>query len=471
MRALKPVCLSALLLMAARPVLSQSPTTLPPPTDQALARQLLTELVTHNSTHAYGSTELAEIVATRMLAAGFGAGDVQVLTPSQHPSKGNVVIRLRGKGLARPILYIGHLDVVDARREDWTTDPFTLTEKDGYLYGRGVLDMKGDDAAMLESLIRLRREGYQPDRDIILALTADEEAEGDSNGVDWLLKQHRDLIDAELVFNPDAGGGQLRDGRHTSYGVQTSEKLYVTFNLETTNRGGHSSSPRPDNAIYQLARALLKLADYHFPLHLTETTRLYFQRNSAFASGQLQADMRAVAQLPPDLAAVERLSAEPGNNARLRSTGVATLVQAGEAENALPQRAKATFQCRLIPGETVEETRLRIVAAIGDPGVAVRLTDPVNPSGESPLTPQLLQRYEQVLHSMWPTVVVLPTMDSGASDSVYTRAAGMASYGASAIFTEDHGTGIHGRDERGGVVNFYEGVEFTYRLMKAMSSR
>jgi acetylornithine deacetylase/succinyl-diaminopimelate desuccinylase-like protein len=401
----------------------------------------------------------------------FGFEDVKVLIPVEHPTKGNVVIRLHGKGLGKPILYIGHLDVVDAKREDWTVDPFQVTEKDGYLYGRGVMDMKGDDAAMLESLIRMKREGYVPDRDIIVALTADEEAEGDANGVEWLLKNHRDAVNATLVFNPDAGGGQLKNGKHATYGVQTSEKLYVTYTLETTNRGGHSSAPRKDNAIYELMHALLKLEAYRFPVHLTETTRLYFAKSAQFETGQRRADMLAVAHDPPDLAAAERLSANVGDNAHLRTTGVATMMAAGEAENALPQRARATFQCRLIPGETSDETRKRIVDVIADPGVKVTLTEPDRPSGESHLPPQLLHRYETVLHSMWPEVVVLPTMDTGGSDSVFTREVGLPSFGTSAIFSDGVLTGIHGRDERARTVNFLEAVEFTYRLMKAVSSR
>ena len=449
---------------------AQTGAPMPPEADQKLARQLLQEMVQTNSTHAHGSTVLAQMVARRLLAAGFPAADVQVLIPPDHPTKGNVVVRLRGTGEAKPILFIGHLDVVDARREDWNTDPFQLIEKDGYFWGRGVLDMKGEDAAMMESLIRLRREGFHPDRDIILALTADEEAEGDANGVAWLLRNHRQLIDAETVFNPDAGGGRLQGKKATRYGIQTSEKVYATFFLETANAGGHSSVPRSDNAIYQLTHALEKLEAYRFPLHLTETNRVYYAKSAAFESGQRQADMLAVSQVPPDPAAADRLSVDPVDNARLRTTGVVTMIQAGEAENALPQRAKATYQCRLVPGESVEEVKHRIESVIADPGVSVRLAEPVNNGGESLLTPELMERYERTLHSMWPGLVVMPSQDNGGSDFVYTRAAGIPSYGTAAIFSEPN-MGIHGRNEHGGVANFYEGVELTYRLMKALSAR
>jgi acetylornithine deacetylase/succinyl-diaminopimelate desuccinylase-like protein len=441
----------------------------PPPADQALARSLLAQMVQIDSTHAHGSTVLAQWVADQLLKAGYPANDVHVLAPADHPTKGNVVVRVHGKGLGKPILYIGHLDVVEARREDWTVDPFQLTEKDGYLYGRGVLDMKGDDAALLESLIRMKREGYQPDRDIIVAFTADEEAEGDANGVDWLLRNHRDLVDAGLVLNPDAGGGMMDEGKRGPWGIQTSEKLYVTFLMETYNRGGHSSSPRPDNAIDQLASALLKVAAYRFPIHLTDTTRLYFAKTADSETGQTRSDMLAVSRTPPDLEAAERLSARHGS--LLRTTCVATMIHGGEAENALPQRAQATLQCRLMPGETVEETRKRIQDAVADPGVNITLAAPVVPSGESVLTPELTARYERVIHSMWPGVVVMPTMDAGASDSVYTRAAGIPSFGASSIYSDSHNSGIHGRDERAHLANYFEGVELTYRLMKAMSQK
>jgi acetylornithine deacetylase/succinyl-diaminopimelate desuccinylase-like protein len=445
---------------------------LPPPADQALAHDLLKEMIETNSTHAHGSTALSEKIARRLLDAGFAPADVQVVVPPDHPTKGNVVVRLHGKGLGKPILYIGHLDVVEAKREDWTVDPFVLTEKDGWFYGRGVVDMKGEDVAVLESLIRLKREGFKPDRDIIVAFTADEEAEGDANGVDFLLSQHRDLVDAGLVLNPDAGGGAFKGGQRIGYGVQTSEKLYVTYSLETTNRGGHSSEPRPDNAIYELAQALVKLSAYRFPVHMTDTTRLFFGRTSAAAAGDVRADMLAVSKNPPDLAAAERLSAEDVNdNAMLRTTCVATMEQGGHAENALPQRAQATIQCRLIPGETVEDTKARLAQAIGDPGVKVSLAVPVKPSGESKLTPEIMARYEKTVHGMWPGVPVIPTMDPGASDSVHSRAAGIPSFGASAIFNDIDDIRIHGRDERVTPTTFYEGVEFAYRLMKAMSAK
>ena len=443
----------------------------PPPADQALARDILKELIEINSTHAHGSTVAAQAVAKRLRDAGYAASDVQVVAPADHPTKGNTVVRLRGKGLGKPILFILHLDVVEAKPDDWTVDPFKLIEKDGFLYGRGTSDMKGDDTAALESLIRLKREGFTPDRDIIVAFTADEEAGGDANGVDWLLANHRDLIDAAVVFNPDSGGGGLLSGRRVSYGIQTSEKLYATFVLETANKGGHSSLPRPDNAIYQLSHALDRVEAYRFPLHVTATIRGYLKGNASLETGQTRADMLAVAAETPDPAAADRLARREDLNALLRTPCVATQLEAGHAENALPQHAKAMIQCRLIPGETVEETQARLVAAVADPGVKVSLKAPVKPSGETVPDPKIMGRLEATLHGMWPGVVITPSMDAGASDSVYSRAVGIPSYGTSSIWVDLDDVRAHGRDERVRVPQFYEGVEFTYRLMKAMSAK
>ncbi len=466
---------SALALLMAAPALAAKPapapvSTLPPPAYQAMSRDILKELIEINSVHKYGSTGVAHAIEKRLLDVGFAPADVKFFAPADHPIKGNVVVRLHGKGKGKPILFNLHLDVVEALPQDWTVDPFKLTEKDGYFYGRGTSDMKGDDAAVLTSLIRMKKEGFVPDRDIIVMFTADEEAEGDANGVDFLLTNHRDLVDAEIAFNPDSGGGGLKAGKPIYYGVQTSEKLYATYIFETENKGGHSSEPRPDNAIYELARDLLKVEAYHFPVKTTDTTRGFFAHMAQLETGQVKADMLAVAQPTPDLAAAERLSQNVGNNALLRTTCVATLLKGGDAENALPSRAQASVQCRLIPGDTVEGVQAQLTKVADDPALKVSLSAPVKPSGESKPTPQVMGRYEAVVHSMWPGVPVIPWMDAGASDSVYTRAVGIPSYGSSSIFGDVDDVRAHGRDERVGVKNYYEGVEFTYRLMKAMSA-
>jgi acetylornithine deacetylase/succinyl-diaminopimelate desuccinylase-like protein len=443
---------------------------LPPPAYQTLARDILKELIETDSTHARGSLAIAQKVARRAQDGGYGAADVAVLAPADHPTKGNVVIRLRGKGRGRPLLLIGHLDVVEARREDWTTDPFQLVEKDGFFYGRGTEDMKGDDAVLLASMIRLKQEGFVPDRDVILALTADEESGGDANGVEWLFKAHRELVDSDLVLNADGEGVWVKHGKPWFAGVETSEKLYATYELETTNKGGHSSLPRPDNAIYQLTAGLQKLAAYRFPLHLTATTRAYFAQLAKLTPGPTGADMAALAG-PDATAAADRLSADPTLNAQLRTTCVATVLRAGVIESALPSRAQATVQCRLMPGETPEDTKVSLQAVLGDPGIRVTIDGPIDPSPETPLAPEVLARYRKVVDQFQPGLPIVPDMSAGASDSVYARLAGEPSYVSSMIFHDIDDVREHGRDERVGVTDFLRGGEYAYRLIKIMSAR
>jgi acetylornithine deacetylase/succinyl-diaminopimelate desuccinylase-like protein len=439
--------------------------TAPPP-----ARDLLRELVEINSTHAHGSTEAAKALAAHFLAAGFSPQDVTFLAPAAHPSKGNLVVRLRGRGQGRPVLYIGHLDVVEARREDWNYDPFKLTEQDGWLYGRGVIDMKGQDVAMAVALMRLKQEGFRPARDLIVAFTADEEAGGDANGVSWLLETHRTLIDAQVVINPDGGEAGMKQGRKLYVAIQTSEKNFLTFGIETTDKGGHSSRPTTANPIYRLAAALARLSQYRFPVHLTETTRQYFQRRAELETGQTQADMRAVALGSADQAAIERLSAVVETNIMLRTTCTATQIEGGHAENALPQRARATLQCRVIPGESPDSVQAALQTVLADPLVTFSTITPATPSPESPLTPSLVREVENVVRGLWPKgVIVLPEMSPGASDSRYTRALGMPSYGIDAMFDDLDDGRAHGRDERIGVRAFDQDVEFTYRLMKVLA--
>ena len=448
---------------------AQTSMTRPPQRFEALGRDILSELVAINSTHAHGSTVAAQAVAARALAAGFPSADVHVLAPADHPEQANVVVRLRGRSGDRPVLYIAHLDVVEARREDWTFDPFRLTEQEGWLYGRGTIDMKGQDAAVLTSLIRLKQEGVVPARDIIAAFTADEEAGGDANGVAWLFKEHRDLVDAALIVNPDGGEAAIKQGRKLYVAVQTSEKVFVTFALETTDKGGHSSRPTADNPIYRLAAGLDRLAKFRFPVHLTDTTRLYFGRRADIESGPLQSDMRAILRTPQDPAAVERLSSIVETNVQLRTTCTTTMIEGGHAENALPQRARATVQCRVIPGESPDSVAATIGATLADPKIVVSVMTPARPAPDSPPAPAILAMVEGVTRSMWPGVVVLPAMSPGASDSIYTRAVGLPSYGIDGMFDDLDDGRAHGRDERIGVVAFAEELEFTYRLMRAMS--
>jgi len=442
----------------------------PPEGDPALARDILRELIEIRSTHANGTTGAAKVVLARLTAAGFAPADAQLLIPAAYPQSGNVVARLHGRGTGKPVLYICHLDVVEAKAEDWTRDPFRLTEDGGYLYGRGTIDMKGQDAAVLAALIRLMREHYVPDRDIIVAFTADEEAGGDSNGVAWLLANYRDLVEAEFVINPDGGEAAMKNGRRLYVGVETSEKVFLSFQAEVTDKGGHSSRPTNGNPIYRLAAALDRLSRYQFPIHLTDTTKLYFGQRAALESGQAKADMLGAAQSPPDAQALGRLSQSVETNILLRTTCVATQIDGGHAENALPQRARATLQCRVIPGESWQSVRDQLATALADTTIVLSVLTAAHPSPESPPSPGILSAVERVAHSLWPEVILLPQMAAGASDSVYTLGAGLPSYGIDGMFDDLDDARAHGRDERIGVREFADEVEFTYRLMRQLSA-
>jgi acetylornithine deacetylase/succinyl-diaminopimelate desuccinylase-like protein len=432
-------------------------------------RALLEELIDLNTTHAYGSTGAAKLLQERFLAAGFAPQDVSLEIPEDHPSKGNLVVRLHGRGQGRPVLFLGHLDVVEARPEDWSFDPFKLTEDGGWLYGRGVIDMKGQDVAMAVSLMRLKQEGFTPARDLIVAFTADEEAGGDANGVDWLLRTHRALVDAGLVVNPDGGEAGVKSGRKLYVAVQTSEKTFVSFGLEATDKGGHSSRPTADNPIYRLSAALERLAAYRFPVDLTATTREYFARRATLEQGQLRSDMAAVGAGTADPAAIERLSAVVETNIMLRTTCTATMIDGGHAENALPQRARATIQCRVIPSESPESIEAALRKVVADPLVAISTITPAKPNPESVLTPAIVKAVEDTTHETWPDVIVLPEMSAGADDSRYSRSVGIPSYGIDAMFDDLDDGRAHGRDERIGVVAFQQDVDFTYRLMKRLA--
>ncbi|MDB6044874.1 MAG: Peptidase [Gammaproteobacteria bacterium] len=453
------------------PAWAATPGPLPPEDDKQLARTILKELVEIKTTHESGSTVAALAIQQHLLTAGFPAGDVVFVAPADRPTKGNVVVRYRGKGTGKPVLFLGHLDVVEANPQDWSVDPFKLTEKDGWFYGRGSIDMKDGDAALLEALIRLKREHFVPARDVIAAFTADEEAGGDSNGPAFLLKEHRELVAAGLTVNLDGGGGAFKDGKRVYFEMGTSEKTYVTYTLETTSPGGHGSLPGPDNAIYRLADGLGRLQSYKFPIMLTATTRASFEKFASLDPGPQSADMRAVAQTPPDPAAAERLSQVVRLNAQLRTTCVATLISGGHAENALPQRARATIQCRMMPGDTAEDVQSALTAALNDPKISVTLDAPPIVSPESAPTAQITAKVAGVVHSMWPGVPIVPTMASGFSDDRQTRNAGIASYDLSGVWADVDENRAHGRDERVGVQEFDESVEYTYRLVKAMSKK
>ena len=441
-----------------------------------LSREIFKELIEINTTDSVGNTTTAaEAMARRLRDAGFPAADVQVL--GSNDRKGNLVARLRGTASARPILIIGHLDVVEALRQDWTTDPFQFVEQDGYFYGRGTQDMKGGAAIAVTTFIRLQREGYRPNRDVILALTADEEG-GAFNGVEWLLKNHRDIVDAAFVVNLDGGGVTTANGKPVNVDIEATEKQYADYQLTVTNPGGHSSLPTADNAIYQLSAALSRLERTPFPIELNDVTRVYFRRRAPLESGQTRADMDAVIQPRPNNAAVTRLTKEPRYNALLRTTCVATRLTAGHANNALPQTAQALVNCRILPGHSVAETQQALVRIVADPRVTVAYADAAVKMKPAPdakgfptvlPAPEVLQPLEQVAAEMWPGVPIIPMMETGASDSVYTVAAQMPSYGVSGIALDQDDIRAHGKDERVRVSAFYDGVDFFYRFVKAMT--
>jgi len=437
-----------------------------PGSDIDLVRAIYKELIEIDTTDATGdNTKAAEAMAARLLAAGFPEQDVRVIGP--HPQKGNLVARFRGTGERRPILLLAHLDVVDARREDWSFDPFVLTEHDGYFYGRGTIDDKAMAAIWIETFIRLKQEGFHPRRDLIVALTADEEG-GRFNGVEWLLQNHRDLIDAEFCLNEGANG-QLKSGKPLLLGVQASEKMYQTFAIEVRNRGGHSSRPRKDNAIYILADGLRRLEAYDFPARLDAVTRAYYAAAAELYSGQVGADMAAAARPRPDRKAIERLSESAYDNALLRTTCVATRLEAGHADNALPQTARATVNCRILPGDSPDEVHRALARIMDDSRIAVRPLDEARPSPPSPLAPEILSPIEQTAAHIWPGVPVVPVMSTGATDGAHLRRAGIPTYGVSGLFGDVGDDRAHGKDERLGVRQFYEGREFLYRLVQAFS--
>jgi acetylornithine deacetylase/succinyl-diaminopimelate desuccinylase-like protein len=444
-----------------------------------LAHDVFKQLIEINTTDSVGNVSTtSEAMAQRFRNAGFPESDIHILGPNDR--KKNLVVRLHGSGKHKPVLLIGHLDVVEARREDWTTDPFQFVEKDGYFYGRGTEDMKSGDAIMATTLLRFKKEGFVPDRDIILALTADEEG-GKSNGVDWLLKNHRDLIDGEFVLNHDGGEVQMDHGKPLALVVDATEKLYSDYQIVVTNPGGHSSLPRPDNAIYELAHALVGLEQHKFAFDLNSVTRAYYEQLAKVENGQRAVDIRAILRTPPDLDAVNRLSSDPIDNSRLHTTCVATRLSGGHANNALPGRAEAVVNCRILPGHSKQEIRQEIAASFADPEIEIRY---VTNAGEilasipdersfapPPPRPEVFQAIESVAAKMWPGVPVFPTMATGASDGVYTMNARLPTYGVSGVAIERNDHREHGKDERVPVESFYRGVDFYYQFMKTLTTQ
>ncbi len=430
------------------------------------AREILRELIEIDTTHTTGSTTVAaEAMARRLRDAGLPEEDVRVLGP--HPEKGNLVARLRGSGARGPLLLLAHLDVVEARREEWSVDPFALTERDGWLYGRGTTDDKAMAAIWVATLIRLREEGFTPDRDLVLALTADEES-GEHNGARWLLEEHRALLEAAYGLN-EGGYGRMKEGRRVSNTVQAGEKVALDFVLEARGRGGHSSLPSGENPIYLLSEGLVRLARHHFPVRLGEVTRAFFARMAELESGQTAADMRAVLRTPPDAEALSRLAAIPYYNGLLRTTFAATVLEAGRESNTIPGTARAVVNCRVLPGETAEEVRRGLEEALGDARIEVRARGEASAAPPSPLTAEIMEPVERITAELWPGVPVVPVMSIGATDSRHFRQAGIPMYGVSGLFLDVDDVRAHAPDERVGVREFHEAGEFLYRLVRALS--
>ena len=435
---------------------------------QTRAREIFKQLVEINTTDSVGSTTVAaEAMAARFKAAGFPDADVHVLGP--NPRKGNLVVRYRGMGSKRPLLLLAHLDVVEAKREDWSFDPFKLTEKEGYLYGRGTADDKTMAAVFVANLLRFKSEGFVPSRDLILALTADEEG-GNFNGVKWLIANHRELIDAEYAIN-EGGGGVLRKGKYLTNEVQAAEKVYQDFRLEVHNAGGHSSMPIKDNAIYRLSAGLSRLAAFDFPVELSEITRTYFERSApGQTEEQTRADMIAVSKTPTDLVAAARLSAQsPYFNSIMRTTCVATKLEGGHALNALPQLAAANVNCRILPGTSPAQILATLTKVVADPQIQLSLVSEATPSKPAVLRDDVMSAVGTIVSSMFPGVPVVPTMSTGATDGLYLRNAGIPTFGVDGLFDDIDDVRAHGRDERVGIKQFNEDLEFQYRLITTLS--
>jgi acetylornithine deacetylase/succinyl-diaminopimelate desuccinylase-like protein len=434
-----------------------------------MGREIYRELIETDTSHSNGdTTKAAELLAARFRAAGFPETDIQVIGPEARNR--NLIVRYRGAGAKLPVLLLAHLDVVEARREDWSFDPFKLTEQEGFFYGRGTSDDKDGASSLSAAVLRLRHENFKPQCDLILALTAGEEGGGAYNGVEWLLKNHRDLVNARLCLNADAGGVQKRKGKRLLYAVQAAEKVYQSFRLEVKGPGGHSSKPTPDNPIYRLSRGLVRLSTFEFPFQLSEITRAYFARMSEIETGVIAAQMKGILRNPPDADAIQALAASPSYNALMRTTAVATMVQAGHAENALPQTARATVNCRLLPGETVENVLTTLKQVLADDQITITIIEPIKAGPPSPLSPEILGALQQAKAKLWPDLPIVPEMETGATDGLSFRQIGIPTYGITGTAWDIDDIRAHGRDERVAVEDFYNGLEFEYQLVKAIAS-
>jgi acetylornithine deacetylase/succinyl-diaminopimelate desuccinylase-like protein len=437
--------------------------------DQVAFLALYKELVETNTTLSAGSCTLAaERLAAHLLAAGYADMDITQFSVPEHPKEGGLVAILQGTSkTAKPMLLLGHLDVVEAKREDWTRDPFTLIEENGYFYGRGASDMKAMDATWVDALIRFKRSGYRPKRTIKLALTCGEETTYAFNGADWLAKNRPELISAAFALNEGGGGRTDGHGKLVVESIQVGEKASQNYQLETVNAGGHSSIPIRDNAIYELADALSKVRNLEFPMKLTDTTRAFFVKAGAARADELGHAMVALSQNPDDRAAEALVSNDRSYHSMLRTTCVATLLAGGHANNALPQRATANINCRILPGETVAGTQAALMAAIGDPGVKVTAVPPIRPIAvPPPLDPKIIGPAEKLVAKYFPGVPLVPTMSTGATDGIFLEAIGIPVYGAPGGWGDPDGNGVHGLNERRSIRSVFVGRDFLTDLVK-----
>jgi acetylornithine deacetylase/succinyl-diaminopimelate desuccinylase-like protein len=432
-------------------------------------RETYKELVETNTTLSSGDCTLAATrMAARLKAAGYADGDVRVFVPEGHPKEGGLLAVLRGSDPSvKAILMLAHVDVVEAKREDWTRDPFTLVEEDGYFYARGASDDKAQAAIWVDNMVRYREEGFRPKRSIKLALTCGEETNGALNGAGWLARNEREAIDAEFALNEGTGGVLDAQGRKAAVGILAAEKTSQNFVLEATNPGGHSSRPVRDNAIYHITRAVDRVSEYEFPVQLNDANRAYFGGMSKIVGGEAGAAMAAVVLNPGDAASVAMLDKDVNWHAMLRTTCVATMLSAGHATNALPQRATANINCRIFPGVSRESVLAQLATLIADPAVKVTIPEVRGPVAEpAPLTPRILTPVKKLADEMWPGIPVVPVLEPGATDAQFLNPAGIPTYGISGIFVDPDLGHIHGLNERVRVNSVYEGRAFLYRLVK-----
>ncbi|MEZ5996489.1 MAG: M20/M25/M40 family metallo-hydrolase [Hyphomonadaceae bacterium] len=452
-------------LMAAAAVLAFASSAEAQDNGRAAFRALYQQLVEIDTSPSTGScTRAAEAMAAHLRAAGYSDRDVQVIAPEGRPDDGNLVAVLRGTSRQRAVLLLAHIDVVDARREDWERDPFTLVEEDGFFYARGAGDDKAMAAVFVDLMARLRRENLRPRRSIRLALTCGEETGPRVNGVEYLLQNHREWMQADFALNEGAGGTLSPEGQPIALNVQAGEKIHQVYTLTITNPGGHSSRPVPDNAIYRLSAALGRLSQFQFPFDINEVTRTNFARMAPIVGGETGETMAAAAR--GDAAAIERLAEDPSYNALMRTTCVATQLEAGHASNALPQRAVATLSCRIMQGHTPEEVQAQLVSVLADPGIDVQPADRRFGSSPPVLTREFMGPVERAAARMWPGVPVIPAMTPGASDGRFLNTAGIPTYGVSGMFAVPGENNAHGLNEKIRVQSVYEGRDFLEAIVR-----